>query len=479
MEEQYRLLHHLIDWTNRPQSGELVDAAFTLDPHDFYEQDGFSMRQSGTAIVYDLAASHCRETGLRIPLAELNKQIQIVAKSDPNLYGQANAAIAAASQYPSNGSDIPHIVGAITKDAQSRKIYAAIGKIAQDKAWEDPALAQRELSDILADLNPISEADETLIEYNSPKNIQRRINEYVGKMQSPEQHKGVMIGWPFFDARTGGLRGGQTLFVAADAKTGKSAFCVSSVVNSICIAEAAGLEMDAVVAHREMKESWQSDRIEAYMMWRHERMKPYRGLPSQIALSKRVSDGKLTPDERAIYAETMMQMAEMKNKIWMVEPDGYTTLEELTSIIKRIKRKRNVGIVYIDALGGQKLGKYGRFTDNKVNELADLARAAEEMAFDLDVPVLVEIQERRETAELRFVDARDIAANSPAAIPQIACYLLRLFNVPGGARIVEAQLLASRFCEEFSFPMIISPGEMVVEELPMSTMAQIDNMCKG
>ncbi len=479
MEEQYRLLHHLIEWTNRPNAGELADAALALDPRDFYEQDGFILRQTGTAVVYDIAASHYRETGDRVPQAELNRQVQVIAKSDPNLYGQANAAIAAASQFVSNGSDIPSIATAIKNESKSRKLYATLGKIAQEKSWEDPDKATRELSDVLAELGSSACEEETLIEYNSPRNIQRRVDLYVDKMQKPEQHKGVSIGWPFFDVMTGGLRGGQTLFVAADAKTGKSTFCAASIANAICIAEAAGVEMDAVVAHREMKESWQSDRIEAYMMWRNERMKPYRGLTQQIALSKRISDGKLTPEERVIYAETMTKMAEMKNKIWMVEPDGYSTLEELGGIIRRIKRKRNVGIVYIDALGGQKLGRYGRFTDNKVNEIADLARATEELAFDLDVPVIVEIQERRETAELRFVDARDISANSPAAIPQIACYLLRLFNVPGGARIVEAQLLASRFCEQFSFPMIISPGDMIVEELPMSTMSQIDSMCKG
>jgi replicative DNA helicase len=482
MENYYRLLHHCIAWekTEGNQESALPDAVLSVRSDDLYTREDGRSTPSGASVIFDIAISYYTETGSRIPRRELNQRVQVLAKTDPNLYGQAVATIAAAAQYESNGSDIPSIVKHIKQQANSERLLSSLRGMAQEKVWEDPDKARDALSSMLAELAPEDEASQTLIEYNSVDNVQSRIDTYFERMNNPDQSSGVRLGWPTLDQYTGGLNGGQTMFVAADNKTGKSAFCAASTINAICIAEDEDRPLDAVVAHREMKENWQSNRVEAYMLWRHERMHSKRGLPGQMALSRRISDGKLTPDERVIYAEMLIDMAKMKNKLWFIEPNGYNTLEELAAIVRRLKLKRPVGLVYIDALGGQRLGKYGRFTDNKVNELADLARAAEEMAFELDLPVIVEIQERRETAGMRRVDARDVAANSPAAIPQIACYLLRLFKVPGNAKLVEAQMLASRFSSnDWSFPLLMDVGDMLIEEAPMSMLDEIKQLCGG
>lgn len=482
MEEAYRLIHHLIAWsgTETNPSVELPASVLELSPEDFYEQDGFRLTQSGSSIVYDIAASHVRETGLRIPKAELDRQVQVVGKTDPQLYGQANAVVAASALHRSNGSDLPRLVKTIRDESRSRKLYATMGRIAQGKEWEDPDRAVQTLQEALEDVGQSASTTKAAVAYNTPENIQARLELYAEKVQNPEKYQGVKLGWSCLDNRTGGLRGGQTLFVVAGAKTGKSAFCAASVVNSIVIAEMQGKRMDAVIANKEMKDEWQADRVEAMMMWRHLLMQPKRGLSTAIALSKRISDAQLTRDELIAYRDTLLELSQMKNRLWMVDPDGYKTLDDLSVIVKRLQREGHpIGLLFIDAMNMQELGQYRKFTDNKVGEQADLARTVEGMAFELGIPVIAEIQERRETLSTRWVDAQDLAANSPAEMPRVACYMLRLFNVPGDPRLVEGQMVASRFSEAgWGFPLVLSPGDMIIEEAPMSTLQRIDQLCE-
>jgi len=481
MEEAYRLIHHLIEWTPSQSSSNVDDAALTLSPSDFFDQDGFNLNPNGSSFIYDIASSYIRETGSRIPKAELDRQIQIIGKTDPNLYGEANAVVAAAAMRGSNGSDIPRIVEAIKNSSKSKRIYAALGKIAQSKEWENPDRAIRTLQETIEDIEQSGNNNSnTITAYNSAENIQHRLELYVDKAKNPDRYNGIKLGWSYFDNRTGGLRGGQTLFVVAGAKTGKSAFCAASIVNAMMIAEADGKRIDVVIANREMKTEWQEDRIEALMMWRHLLMQPKRGLSTDIALSKRIADAKLTPEERVAYKDTLLELSKMKNRLWMIDPDGYKTLDDLCAIIKRMQRDGHpIGVLFIDAMNMQELGKYRKFTDNKVGEQSDLARAVEKMAFELGIPIIAEIQERRETLATRWVDAQDLAANSPAEMPRVACYMLRLFDVPGDPRLIEAQVVAARFCESgWGFPLVFSPGDMIIEEAPMSALQRIDQLCE-
>ena len=492
MEEAHRLLHHLIDWsdsTNQRQPEQSVVERITssINSRDLFRTDegSFRLEQTGESVVFDLASAHFADSGQAIPRAELNTQLRGLSSGNPTLYAETNAAVAAAATAYSNGSDIPDLIAAVQHSGASRILQTTLVGFAQSDQWQaDPEAArQRLLEQLQAMGSRQGDKKDLVIAINSPEVIQARLDLYNTRMQNPETVRGIPLGWTMFDGQTGGLKGGQTMVVVADTKAGKSAFCVASATRALMLEEQAGRRCDVLVANKEMHNEWQQNRVEALMMWTHELMAPYAGTKTprgQMALTKRIEHAKLMPHERKAYAQTLVSMGGMQNRLWMVEPNAYSTIDELSSIVARIKRDNPVKLVFIDALGNQALSRYGNLVDSDVRAQGELMRSLERMAFELDVAVVVEAQERRDTTETRHAAAHDLVARSPSEISQTTCYMLRLFKVPNDPTLVEAQMVAARFCADgWSFPLILDPGDMHVEEAPMSELRRIDAICQS
>ena len=491
MEDSFRLLHHLIGWEGA-QVEDTEGAALAvkrLREEHLRSRDETTGRMdpTGVSAIYAIAIEHYSRTGSLIPHRELNSLIRGVSQQDQALGAEANAAIAAAHQAISNGSDVPSIIERIVVSFRRESLIGTLlGASRSGIIRDDPDAALVKITSELQAIQANTHADEDLIvKLNSRQTAQARLDAYAERASNPKDHMGLQTGFAAFDRAVGGLDPGQTLLIVGQTKTGKSAFGAALACNSMLIEENAGRGCDVLIANREMQNEWQADRVEAFLMWKlnGERNEGVLPLPQPFitpegGLSHRIRRAALSPTEWALYSQTVKDAAEkLNNKLWMVSPRAYATLDELHNIVASVKREAPLKLVFVDALNQQHLSRYNSGSHLDWAVQGDLLRRLETMAFELDVVMVVEVQEKTEMTQQRNVDLATLSAYSSDLV-KAACHVLRLFRPQGDPLLVEAQMVGSRFAPSgWSFPLRFAPGDMYCVEGDQQDMQRIEGIC--
>ena len=107
---------------------------------------------------------------------------------------------------------------------------------------------------------------------------------------------------------------------------------------------------------------------------------------------------------------------------------------------------------------------------------AAIVRKLEDIAVRHNVLIICEVQEKRECAEQRHVDAINLIAES-SDFARAATHVVRLLKTPKLNYLTEAQMVCSRFTESgWSFPVYTALNDMYIKEAPMDEMDKINSM---
>lgn len=476
----HRLLYHLIQLTPQQSSkqSENLEGLRKLKEDNFYNlSDDFTLEVTPEAWIYQQAIEYYNQTGSLIPRAELNSRIRTVDTTEEHK-AELDAVVAAIAASGSNGSDIPFIIDKIVENATHIRLRAAIGNVATSGLINtDPALAREKL---LTELQNITTAtgNDYLVPYNSADNIKSRLNEYKDKKTS-EKLTGLLTGFPTFDEHTGGLHETQTLLVVAQPKTGKSAFCTNIALNIMLEHEARNDPCDVLFVGKELRNVDQANRIDAMLMHRHPAMPKKNFNFADIGFSslvRRLETGTLSKQEQDIYLDTLRNSKQFNNKIWMVDGSQYSTLNDIETMIATIKKSAPLRVVFVDAVHHQTLARYNSGVQQQYQMQSAIVRKLEDIAVRHNVLVVCEVQEKRECAEQRTVDAINLIAES-SDFARAASHVLRLLKVPKVNYLVEARMVCSRFCAaDWSFPIYTILSDMFLREAPLNEMDKVNSM---
>jgi len=471
------LLKHCVENGSRPPNNEPpIDALQQLDPVALRTTGpgyNYEIQDTPVSFVADIIRDYVLDTGAAIPIAELKDRIVEEAINEQQKES-ALSVVNGIKDVQSNGSDIPYIVERLNKQAVGIRCQAKLGRIAKEGLWKsDPDTTIDELSRLVDDVES-RKVNEGTIDITDDNAILQRLERFRAA-QDGQVDEGMKTGWDKLDHHTRGLHGGQTVIVAAGAKTGKSSFCIATCAQMAFNAAIAGEQYDIVIANKEMHNAWQQTRYEAWLV--NQLLGRERPDPNQTAgLCQRIDYGNLTAEETEAYANAMEMLGNSMGKVHMLAPNAYNNLSELSAKIKAIEQSgRNVGVVYVDALSQQKT-KYAPSdaTAAKGEALRFLERG---IAFEHDCMVLIEAQERREMVDKRNVRVGDIVYNAPSAASHSVSYMMRLFDVPGDEHLLEVQMVAARHCAPgWSFPLKVWHGDMLLEEGDDRDLKRIDSL---
>ena len=458
-----RLLYHCINWGGT--TPDVAEEVFDLSPELLYELVGMELVRSPESIIYEIAQEYYGETGTKIPALELNERLK--RQCDDVLYKRCVAAARAAKVSGSDGSDVPFIIERLKTEGAARKLKALL-----IDAASNPDLIETEPDKVINKLmEELQQAGDTtdsklVIPVNERDVVEGRLVDYSEKMLNDSPPEFLMTGIPSLDDHVGGgFSEGQVVLVVAQTKTGKSCFCLATVIRMLLNEDMAGRPCDILIANREMKNEWQQERLEAFLMSELEgRDRPGSRFVGSASLLRKIRNASLNDDERELWVRAVSGLTTWRSRVWMADPRSYETLDDLELMIANRKRERPIRVVYVDALNNQRLKKYKRFTDKEYQAQGELIRRLEHIATNQNVLIVAESQEKTEAADRRHVNVGDLVALS-GQLAWVASHVIRLYKI--NESLVECQLVASRFAPVgFSVPLWFVPGDMFLKEAP-------------
>jgi replicative DNA helicase len=484
-DDALRIIHHLIGWnsTDNQDTTALELCDNMLAPEHFWAPSpgNFKLHPTSEGYVYNLCIEYWKRTKSRIPHVHLATILSESTVFDP----PALIAIGAAARGSiSNGSDVPDLIDSIIRRYKTSKLQELIFSAAADSDTmrKEPDKVRSILLDGLQDEVLVSDGlSGNVVEINSVKEIQARVDDYKSGNRSKRTELDIRTGFPYLDERVGGFRRGQVLLIVGQSKLGKSVFSASMALGSMLEGEENGKRTDILIANREMRSDWVSDRIEAFLMWRHNSMIERTPQFEQgfRRLIDRIREGTLTAKETSAYYESLKNFSAMKSRAYMVDPTEYSTLDDLDKLITKTKKVSDLSIVYLDAMNKQHMSGYRKLTNSNWEALMQMAEYVQDMALRHNVLIIGELQESKSFEHQRHVSGNEILAESKGIINSVS-HLLRLWKVPGQNDLAEAQLLSSRFAlAGFSVPLQFLPGDSWIREMDISTLSQIDALCSS
>lgn len=215
-------------------------------------------------------------------------------------------------------------------------------------------------------------------------------------------HMGMPTGFYDFDAMTNGLEGGQLIIVAGRPSMGKTA-CVLKIAVNVA------------------KRSPGAVAIFSLEMSTREVGKRLASLISGVSSSV-LKKTDLNASAYRSIADACEIMYELP--IWIDEMSDINALE-VKGKCRRVKRENGLSLVIVDYL---QLMRGHRKTENRVQEVSDIARSLKALAKDLDVPVIALSQlnrsvENRENKRPQLADLRE--SGSIEAEADLVCFLYR------------------------------------------------------
>ncbi|MDP2091322.1 MAG: replicative DNA helicase [Candidatus Gracilibacteria bacterium] len=232
--------------------------------------------------------------------------------------------------------------------------------------------------------------------------LTQRYEEFAEIHENPEaikQHR-LQLGFKDLDHKSGGLKGGDLVIIAARPAMGKTAFCLN-------LAQNVGLSgKNVAIFSLEMSKEQLTDRMIAAAM--------------QID-SWKLAKGELEDHEFAKIGEAMEKLSEAN--IYIDDSAG-GSLTDLKSKCRRLKIESGLDLIIIDYLQLMSNGN----SMNRVQEISEISRGLKSLARELSIPVIALSQLSR--AVEQRPDKRPIMSDlrESGAIEQDADMILMIYR---------------------------------------------------
>jgi len=222
---------------------------------------------------------------------------------------------------------------------------------------------------------------------------------------NPQQVAGLEVGFPRYDAITGGARPGDLIVVCARAKVGKSTLLTNWAVNMAYDSGLPILYFDTEMSSRE-----QEDRVLAMLS----------GVPYQEILSGKYAGDK--KKEKAIKKAVERMKSGLFHHVYMPN----FTIEEVKAIAKKYQRQYDIQAVFFDYIKIPSNSAGGVKNAAEWQMLGFLTTGLKELAGMLDIPIFTACQENRIDANGTTKTAANIGGSD--RILQFCTKLMFLYN---------------------------------------------------
>lgn len=213
---------------------------------------------------------------------------------------------------------------------------------------------------------------------------------------------GIDTGFVELNKRTGGFHGGELIIIAGRPGMGKSAFAVN-------IAEYVSINLGKTVAifNLEMPRGQIVNRI----------------LCSQALVSnERIRTGTMEPDDWEKICDVADTIA--KAPIY-IDDSSSITVPQIRAKCRRLKQTKDLGMIVVDYL---QLMQDSQRSDNRQQEVSNLSRGLKVLAKELDIPVVVLSQLKRESESQKGKKPMLSDLRESGAIEQDADMVMFLFR---------------------------------------------------
>lgn len=289
--------------------------------------------------------------------------------------------------------NIVHYARIVQERATLRRLIAACAEV-QSSAYGDPGDVREFLAEAHAKISGVELAD-----HEAPERIGSDIGSVLEEIEKravdPESYF-VRTGIAAFDAKIGGLRGGQLIVVAARPGKGKSAWAKDVVSNN------AAAQVPALLVSLEMEKIEVQERV--------------------LSAEARVNGRKIITGKLDMVEWTRLHTAAPKLEKWPLWL--YTQNVRATRLCALIRRwyhalpvppegKKQKAIVAIDYLSLIEIDHEG---ENYARDLGKITRSLKNLAKELDVPIILlsqlnrEIEKATKAREPELRDLRDSGA---------------------------------------------------------------------
>jgi len=260
--------------------------------------------------------------------------------------------------------------------------------------------------------------DRTVTEAESMTDVMRGVLAEIDERLCGKRSGTVRTGFADFDSLlSGGLRNGELIVIAGRPSMGKSAFVAN-------LADAAAVEhgVPTLIVSLEMSNLATVER----MLFSRSRVSSYRG-----------RSGALNSDDRAAIVDAA---AEFSGAQVFLEDDPSMDVRRLAAVCRRMKRKKNLGLVVVDYL------QLMQPVDAKINrqeQVAAISKGLKAIAKQIDVPVVCAAQlnrqvDTRTNTEPRLSDLRECVIATTKLVDADTGRLVVIADVKPGMRILGA-----------------------------------------
>ena len=249
----------------------------------------------------------------------------------------------------------------VAEKSMLRKIIRANEAIAS-RCYQD----QEDLTDILND------TEKTIFQLLQKRNtgditpIKQIVSDALMGIEQAYQNKGVVTGiatgFTDLDYKTAGLHPAELILIAARPAMGKTAFVLN-------IAQHMAIKENKVVAMFNLE------------MSKEQLVNRMFSLQSSVD-AQNIRTGKLSLDDWNRLTRSASEIG--KSNLVIVDTPG-VTVNEMRSILKKVKLQQGLDIVIIDYL--QLMSGSGK-SESRQNEISEISRSLKVMARELEVPVI-------------------------------------------------------------------------------------------
>ena len=283
---------------------------------------------------------------------------------------------------------IKHYAKELTREYQSRKIKALIGRVSLL-----PKDIQNTMGEIMSTIELLADKEETTC-----KSMKQIVEECKGNYFIDREHFGVRTGFYKLDELLGGLEGGDITVIGARPAVGKSAFVTQMILQMAHNGKRVGY------FNLEMSDSQVFERVISNL--------------ASLQLTRIRRAKKFLGDEEQKYNRA----SEVLSEFDITVASGSKSVSQ----IRKEARHMKFDIIVIDYL---QLIKADRKYANRASEVGDISKAIKGLAMELKIPIVVLSQlnrtsEHKETKEPTMAELRE-----SGDIEQDASNIILLWNV--------------------------------------------------
>lgn len=264
--------------------------------------------------------------------------------------------------------------GRIIYDAFLKRSLIDIGEELVNKVY-DSTLSESALEQIEAAAEKIDRLAENrrvgkgAVKINTAENLVK-INQAIknrGKL------RGISTGFKDLDEKLNGFQESNLIILAGRPSIGKTAFALNFAYNAC---------LDLIKSSKETGSRQKSVGFLSLEMSKKQLITRLLSMMTAINMRK-LRNGDISEEEYNILSEADMKLSSMP--LFIADSECFS-LTEVRAKAFRLKRKHNLGILFIDYL---QLMECNSTKDNRVSEITEITRSLKLIAKDLNIPIVV------------------------------------------------------------------------------------------